>query len=276
MTSQVDESATAAAVTAAATERRQIRPQSNSTNIRFRDDWELTWPIWHMLPRSERKELAQQHGYETIGAFEEFMTLQRAVGETTDLSEPYDATNLLYGRAASDNEQTETSTEAVEPGGGIGASTRDANETAKDEETAVLAEEQLNRKLVNEQYDQQERTSEMLEHGGAILVLPDEILHRIFAYLPVDAYATLALVSPHWKSFTRTELVYKRLCERLYLNQSKRKALHVGRFQNSYRLMLEMRPRVRAGGGECSACCHFLPMSGCMICAWRNVTLRVD
>ena len=30
-------------------------------------------------------------------------------------------------------------------------------------------------------------------------------------------------VSPHWKHLTRTESVYKRLCERLYLNQSKRR-----------------------------------------------------
>jgi F-box protein 9 len=39
------------------------------------------------------------------------------------------------------------------------------------------------------------------------------------------------------------------LCERLYLNQSKRRQLHVSRFDNSYRRMLELRPRVRAAGG---------------------------
>ena len=90
---------------------------------------------------------------------------------------------------------------------------------------------------------------ELMLVGGKILVLPDELLHKVFAWLPVDAYATLALVSPHWKAFTRTEAVYKRLCERLYLNQSKRRALHVSRFENSCRTMLEKRPRVRAGGG---------------------------
>ena len=35
------------------------------------EGWELTWPIWHMLPRDERKELANRHGYKTIGEFEE-------------------------------------------------------------------------------------------------------------------------------------------------------------------------------------------------------------
>jgi len=85
--------------------------------------------------------------------------------------------------------------------------------------------------------------------GGNILILPSEILHQIFSWLPADAYGTLALVSPHWKFITRIESVYKRLCERLYLNQSKRRQLHVSRFGGSYRRMLEIRPRVRAAGG---------------------------
>ena len=90
---------------------------------------------------------------------------------------------------------------------------------------------------------------ELMLIAGKILILHDELLHKVFSWLPVDAYATLALVSPHWKHLTRTEPVYKRLCERLYLNQSKRRQLHVARFNHSYRLMLELRPRVRAAGG---------------------------
>jgi F-box protein 9 len=85
--------------------------------------------------------------------------------------------------------------------------------------------------------------------AGKILILHDELLHKVFSWLPVDAYATLALVSPHWKHLTRAEPVYKRLCERLYLNQSKRRQLHVAKFDHSYRRMLEVRPRVRAAGG---------------------------
>lgn len=88
-----------------------------------------------------------------------------------------------------------------------------------------------------------------IERGGLPLLLPDDILHRAFSYLDVDMYGTLALVSPFWKSFTRTEVVYKALCVRCYMNQSRRKALHVSRFGHSYRAMLETRPRVRTGGG---------------------------
>ena len=35
------------------------------------DAWELTWPIWHLLPRGERQAIASQHGMKTIGEFEE-------------------------------------------------------------------------------------------------------------------------------------------------------------------------------------------------------------
>jgi len=82
-----------------------------------------------------------------------------------------------------------------------------------------------------------------------ILLLPEDLIHKLLEWLPVDVYATLALVSPHWKYLTRTESVYKRLCERCYLNQSKRRVLNASRFGQSYRTMLETRPRVRAGGG---------------------------
>ena len=65
--------------------------------------WELTWPIWHMLPRRERKELALRHGYKTIGEFEEYMSLQQAeqqssqaTGKTTRTSSSPYANALIY------------------------------------------------------------------------------------------------------------------------------------------------------------------------------------
>jgi F-box protein 9 len=89
-----------------------------------------------------------------------------------------------------------------------------------------------------------------VEEGGAILYLTDEfILHSIFPFLSTEYYAVCALVSSHWKSFTRSELAYKELCKRLYLNQSKRKALRVARFGGSYRTMLENRFRLKTGCG---------------------------
>lgn len=215
-------------------------------------DWTLTWPIWHMLPRQERKELALKHGYRTIGEFEEYMSLQRAVGDaSTDNILPYD--NSLIYRSANINTSDETAgNEDAAPKSGSGSNDEEGKEDDDEEEedeNSVI--EQLEQEMEDEHARASDKLArdELCRRGGAILMLPEEALHKVFDFLPVDAYANLALVSPHWKSFTRTEAVYKRLCERLYLNQSQRRALHVSRFGNSYRLMLERRPRVKACGG---------------------------
>jgi F-box protein 9 len=209
--------------------------------IWYREDerWELTWPIWHMLSRDEKKSIASKHGY-TIGDFEEYMSLQQAVGDTMQQNQkPYE-NSLIYPVEEEDSFQK--SSRKVE----------DAKPAAQDrQEEDDEDDSELEEEMESERVAAVDRlpTEELVALGGKILMLPDELLHRVFDFLPVDQYATLALVSPHWKSFTRTETVYKRLCERLYLQQSKRRALHVSRFGNSYRTMLENRPRVRAGGG---------------------------
>ncbi|KAL7561917.1 hypothetical protein ACA910_022478 [Epithemia clementina (nom. ined.)] len=225
-----------------------VEMRENTGQIWFQEDerWELTWPIWHMLPRHERKALALKHGCKTIGEFEEYMTLQRGITDSTAASSfsiaiAYDNT-LAYPQTATTTASSQSAKKQ---------STRIAVEDEDNDEDASNSDEKLDELWESEQRVTTEQLSsaELIRYGGKILVLPEEMLHRVFQFLPVDSYATLALVSPHWKSFTRTEAVYKRLCERLYLNQSKRRTLHVGRFGNSYRTMLERRPRVRAGGG---------------------------
>ena len=233
-------------------------------------DWTLTWPIWHMLPRHERKELAQKHGYRTIGEFEEYMSLQQAFGDaSTDNLQPYD-NELVYATARANrgnsNSNSNHSNERLQTEGAttLDGTTKeqkprkcelddddddddDDDSTANEEQTSIEYEFDDSQDVLHcAEYNSNE---ERCRRGGLLLVLPEESLHKIFEFLPVDAYATLALVSPHWKSFTRTEAVYQRLCERLYLNQSHRRALHVSRFGNSYRIMLERRPRVKACGG---------------------------
>jgi F-box protein 9 len=224
-------------------------------DILIREDWALTWPIWHMLSRQERKDIAQQHGYKTIGEFEEHMILQRAVDDSSAFSSvPYENRLIYPNERQSDKERAGAAVIAamadVEQEGQDDQ--KNGNDDEEEEEAAAeLAEHQLAQEHDGNQIRLQKgvEDEEILRLGGRILILPEEMLHRVFAYLPVDAYATLARVSPHWQSFTRTETVYKKLCERLYLNQSKRRALFVSRFNNSYRQMLERRPRVKAGGG---------------------------
>ena len=71
----------------------------DSSPLWHREDegWELTWPIWHMLPRDERKALANRHGYKTIGEFEEYMSLQQTLDDS-GVSRPQQAypNELIY------------------------------------------------------------------------------------------------------------------------------------------------------------------------------------
>lgn len=209
------------------------------------DGWSLTWPIWHLLPLDERKKLAIQHGYKTIGEFEEYMSLHRAMDDS-EAKKPY-ANESLYWSEQKQSTAASGNNEAVVDSKlpALAKNDKGKEETEEDEDV----ESDLDRRLESSAAVEDLSFEDLLKLGGKILMLHDEILHQIFAWLPVDTYAVLARVSPHWKHLTRTEAVYKRLCERLYLNQSKRRQLHVGRFGGSYRTMLEQRPRVRAAGG---------------------------
>lgn len=251
--------------------------QSHTQPLLLFRDFEITWPIWHLMSRDDRRSIAHQHGYKTIGEFEEYMTLQRAVGDSTTISEPYD-NELAYNPNLNESnnnpreEQRQQQQQQRQNQQDSSATTRPPNgkpvrsnlkKDADDEEEESDEDEDEAPLLVRKSSATSSTPSitttststedlspeELLERGGQILMLPDELLHTIFRYLPVDAYGTLALVSPHWKHVTRTEAVYRRLCERLYLHQSQRKTLQVSKFGNSYRTMLEQRARVRAGGG---------------------------
>lgn len=219
--------------------------------------WELTWPIWHMLPRSERKNIARQYGYSTIGDFEEFMSLSRALRSDS---------NIDMNNTTMHTRDTITSSSDSHGGGGGSSHT-------------ISSAHMLPHKQYHPSYNMESTNEEdgyynhvddfqssdcgdinlfippnteqqNLRNGGKILILPDDILiYRVLAFLDVEYFALCALVSPHWKTFTRTEAVYREICHRCYLQQSKRKELHVSRFGNSYRNMLYMRPRVKTGGG---------------------------
>jgi F-box protein 9 len=225
------------------------------------DKWELSWPIWHMLPRNERRAIAIKHGYKTIGEFEEYMSLTRAVDESEgrvqersgiialpSLADEH--TNINDGISALSISE---STDVVQNSDWHPPFANPfANE--EDDDSSVSSTEDISNFLdstptaaENIEIDL-EIHLENIKMGGLPCQLPDEILHKCFSYISVDDHAPLALVSPHWSRFTRCEAVYKALCERVYLNQSKRKALHVSRF-GSYRNMLEIRPRLRTGGG---------------------------
>eukprot|EP00563_Minutocellus_polymorphus_P016266 CAMPEP_0181057764 /NCGR_PEP_ID=MMETSP1070-20121207/20427_1 /TAXON_ID=265543 /ORGANISM="Minutocellus polymorphus, Strain NH13" /LENGTH=501 /DNA_ID=CAMNT_0023137205 /DNA_START=9 /DNA_END=1511 /DNA_ORIENTATION=- len=158
-------------------------------------------------------------------------------GEEED-KKPHARSGIGSDNDGDDDDSSTTSEDSavLEPDSGSGVGKSNLKTTGLEEEGDVKGEKS------------EETEEELLKRGGPFLIFPEELSHRILTYLDVDAYGIMALVSPHWKAFTRTEAVYKKLCERCYLNQSRRKALHVSRFGGSYRKMLETRPRVRTGG----------------------------
>lgn len=227
------------------------------------DSWELTWPIWHMLPRNERRDIAAQHGMKSIGEFEEYMSLTRAVDESEGGVQG-ERTGVVA--IATNNNISGNRGQVVDGdlSSGLDGPSRDSwhlpfvgDEEAEDEDDSSVSSSEEDNPTAAKASDAAGDTEtidienhlEMIRLGGLPCSIPDEILHKCFAFLPIDDHATLALVSPHWSRFTRCEPLYHALCQRIYLNQSKRKALHVSRFGNSYRKMLELRPRVRTGGG---------------------------
>eukprot|EP00548_Thalassiothrix_antarctica_P001216 CAMPEP_0194141802 /NCGR_PEP_ID=MMETSP0152-20130528/11177_1 /TAXON_ID=1049557 /ORGANISM="Thalassiothrix antarctica, Strain L6-D1" /LENGTH=371 /DNA_ID=CAMNT_0038840545 /DNA_START=20 /DNA_END=1135 /DNA_ORIENTATION=+ len=196
-------------------------------------DWDLTYNVWHMLPWMERKAMADNYGYKTIGEFEEYLSLRRAVGETEE-QKPY-PNEEAYNNTISQPQLLDKSNSKI-------ISAIDEEEDDNNNESGSIAgeEEEANP-------DDALPVEELLRLGGQILKLPEELVHGVFSWLPVDAYATLALVSPHWKHLTRTEAVYHMLCRRIYLNQAKRRTMNVSHFGGSYLNMLYNRPRVRTG-----------------------------
>jgi F-box protein 9 len=212
------------------------------------EKWELTWPIWHMLPRADRKALALQHGF-NLGDFEEYMSLQRACEE----SEQHSNVGSIERRPIDEKRKAavDESSVAITDASDFEDEAADDDTDNDDDEvlprlTTASHQHHSNTLLVD---DQQFLTRDLVKLGG-IIVLPEVLLHQCFSYLPVDAYATLALTSPHWKYLTRTEAVYKRLCERVYPNTHQQLQMRVQeKFNNSYYTMLANRPRVRAGCG---------------------------
>ena len=243
--------------------------EQNSAHITIetsqtKSEWELTWPIWHMLPRDERKAIALKHGMKTIGEFEEYMSLHKAeavsAAMSTSTSGASGTTGRAYSNAATYSNDSQTnndvaeiekkfeSLEMKENDQKIPALKSDNDSSDNEEEEEELEEEENFHEEIK-----QDRESlsyeELIEQGGQMLRLPIELHQKILSYLEVDYYSLCALVHPTWSSFTRTEQSYQIICKRLYLKQSKFKKLRVHKFQNSYHKMLMTRPRVRTGTG---------------------------
>uniref|UniRef100_A0A7S4UXD0 F-box domain-containing protein n=2 Tax=Ditylum brightwellii TaxID=49249 RepID=A0A7S4UXD0_9STRA len=210
------------------------------------------------------KAIVLSHGLKSIGEFEEYMTLSKAVDVSEDAATTTTngnaASKVVWGRESKPYDNTVLYQEEHNPKY-YGKSTVAYNTKEKEEDDDSSSdddeeedEEMTPKTITTLPTPTTTTTTTTTTHTVAthdpFHLLPEEILTlHIFSYLDVDYYAILSLVHPTWESFTRTESIYKLLCQRCYLNQSKKKALHVHRFQGSYRNMLYERPRVKTGSG---------------------------
>mmetsp|Transcript_10734 Transcript_10734/g.14795 ORF Transcript_10734/g.14795 Transcript_10734/m.14795 type:complete len:269 (-) Transcript_10734:48-854(-) len=77
--------------------------------------------------------------------------------------------------------------------------------------------------------------------------LPMEVVDKILFYLAdVDMCGYLLIASK--STFKPSEVVYKYLCELIYLKQTSRKKLDVQKWNNSWKNMIINRPRLRTNG----------------------------
>lgn len=246
----------------------------------YGEDFELNWPIWHRLPHNERKSIANQHGFANIGDFEESVILTQTLrqgengdfvrdiassaGDESTLRSSYNLNDNVDHLAAQFQHKTSLSTNKNK---NISNMVMEASSSDEDEDVVLRNNKvtSLNNTFpVTEQDTQNIESSRQptgesetlsdanysSSNGGLMMILPEDlILHHIMIFLSTEHYALCSLVSPHWKYFTRTESAYHEICKRCYLNQSKRKTLHVARFGGSYRTMLEKRWRVKVGCG---------------------------
>jgi F-box protein 9 len=219
----------------------------------YGENYELNWPIWHRLPHRERKEIANQHGFKSIGEFEESVILTQTLRQVDENDDHLYGDGVTARNTTAIHDLEKRTTESL-----YISSQRSQESKGKDDDSIISSmEEEEILGLSSTSYHPNQQLSDTNEdhhgdisEGGFIMTLPDElIIHHIMIFLSTEYYALCSLVSPHWKKFTRSELAYKEVCKRCYLNQSKRKTLHVSRFGGSYRTMLEKRWRVKVGCG---------------------------
>ena len=222
----------------------------------YGENYELNWPIWHRLPHRERKEIANQHGFKTIGEFEESVILTQTLRQVDD--------DNLYGddataRTFPNNTDFTAINDLERQAVALHISSPHIQKSNENDEESVSSYTEEEEALIDSpsSYNPNQPLSETndghsrdISEGGLMMLLPDElIIHHIMIFLSTEYYALCSLVSHQWKNFTRSELAYKEICTRCYMNQSKRKTLHVARFGGSYRNMLERRWRVKVGCG---------------------------
>lgn len=188
--------------------------------------WQLTWPIWHLLPLAEKKRISADYGM-SVGQFEEFASLQQAMGRSL-------RTEKVLTAASSREEAHET--QIVE-------------EEEEDEETDSKPTNFQESEQVPNTTSPATKTTQKKNPSLLVQMIPEELIHKVLSFLSVDCYLTTwSILCKSFCDLSNNELTFKIICQRIYTQQTKSKKLDLKRY-NSYRTMYMNRPRVRTGGG---------------------------
>lgn len=195
--------------------------------------------LWHVMTLEEKRRAAHSLGMK-ISEWEDMQNLTSALAE----SENAPGSTIL-------NKRQGTFSVALKRGGAEEMKQAEANvyESESEEEMAMIApifddydEEGYDSEDVSVDSDE----DEALTNGGIVAGLPATVQHHICEFLECDSVGVAAIVSPHWHHM-RDELVFKALCNKIYMVQGKKKQMNPRKWKG-WRNMLIWRPRVRTNG----------------------------
>lgn len=196
------------------------------------------WSVWHLLPHLERKRIASDYGM-SVGQYEEFVSLQQAMGNS--LARSRSATGDPCTIDAHKNKPTASIIvkEEEEEEDPLPLPPSSPSDKSYECSTSIIED------------DVKKKTKD--DRGSSSLFLdmiPEELIHKILAFLTVDTYEICGQVCSLLERITTKEVSYKIRCERIYTAQTRsRGMMRLERWNNSFRFMWRNRPRVRTGDG---------------------------
>jgi F-box protein 9 len=195
------------------------------------------WSVWHLLPHLERKRIASDYGM-SVGQYEEFVSLQQAMGNSLATSRC--ATSESFTHDAQKSKPTASIIEEEEEEDDLPPLPPSSPYDKSCECSTNIIEDDIKEK----------RTEDRGSSSLFLDMIPEELIHKILAFLTVDTYEICGQVCSLLERITITEVSYKIRCERIYTAQTRsRGMMRMERWNNSFRFMWRNRPRVRTGGG---------------------------
>lgn len=200
----------------------KMKKQSNSLKRNHSSQFDGKQPdLWHIMTLEEKRKAAHSLGLR-ISDWETMQSLNAALQESEYSVFSEKNAFMSCGEKLGRRKQE---------------SVKESDDYESEEETVALVpffETECKEEVDGEKY------------SDLICSLPNCVHITICQFLDSDSICYSSLVSPHWH-FLRDEELYKDLCKRTYLVQSKKKTLNPNKWKG-WKNMYKWRPRVRTNG----------------------------